>query len=72
MQIEGAVYQDNQEFKLQVDENSYETLCKKQKLSLNKMKHHNYEGHLVRRNDVLNQLLKLYKQGLLAHRKLHF
>lgn len=58
--------------KVQVDENNYKSLCEKQKLSLNEMEHHNYEGHLVRRDDVLNQLLKLYKDGLVDTSKIAF
>ena len=57
---------------VQVDENNYKSLCEKRKLSLNEMEHHNYEGHLVRRDDVLNQLLKLYKDGLVDTSKIAF
>ena len=57
---------------VQVDENNCKSLCEKQKLSLNEMEHHNYEGHLVRRDDVLNQLLKLYKDGLVDTSKIAF
>ena len=34
------------------------------------MQHHNYEGHLLQRDDVLNQLLKLYKNGLVDTSKI--
>ena len=56
----------------EVDENNYKTLCKKQRLFRNEMEHHNYEGHLVRRDDVLNQLLQLYKDGLVDRSKIAF
>ena len=36
------------------------------------MEHHNYEEHLVRRDDVLNQLLQLYKDGLVDISKIAF
>jgi hypothetical protein len=58
--------------KVELDEYNYKTLCEKQKLSLNQLKHHNYEGHLVRRDDVVNQLLKLYRDGLVDTSKIAF
>ena len=74
LQMEGttSAASPKQSRKVQVDENNYKTLCEKRKLSLNRMEHHNYEGHVVRRDDVLNQLLKLYKDGLIDTSKIAF